>query len=185
MLIIPTSIPDVKIVEPKVFGDKRGYFMETWTDRDFVSAGISVRFVQDNESSSSRGVLRGLHFQAGDAAQAKLVRVVHGAVFDVAVDIRRNSPTFGKWVGEILSGENKRELFIPRGFAHGFLCLEQGTVFTYRCDNYYAPASERGIRYDDPAIGIDWPLHLVSDTPLNLSQKDTRHQSLAECDSLF
>ena len=185
MLIIPTSIPDVKIVEPKVFGDKRGYFMETWTDRDFVSAGISVRFVQDNESSSSRGVLRGLHFQAGDAAQAKLVRVVHGAVFDVAVDIRRNSPTFGKWVGEILSGENKRELFIPRGFAHGFLCLEQGTVFTYRCDNYYAPASERGIRYDDPAIGIDWPLHLVSDTPLNLSQKDGKHPSLAECDSLF
>ena len=185
MLIIPTAIPDVKIVEPKVFGDKRGYFMETWTDRDFTAAGISVRFVQDNESSSSRGVLRGLHFQAGDAAQAKLVRVVHGAVFDVAVDIRRNSPTFGKWVGEILSGENKRELFIPRGFAHGFLCLEQGTVFTYRCDNYYAPASERGIRYDDPAIGIDWPLHLVSDTPLNLSPKDGKHPSLAECDSLF
>ena len=185
MFIVPTAIPDVKIVEPKVFGDKRGYFMETWTLREFRQAGIAADFVQDNESSSNRGVLRGLHFQAGASSQAKLVRVVHGAVFDVAVDIRRASPTFGQWVGEILTGENKRQLFIPRGFAHGFLCLEDGTVFTYRCDNYYDPASERGIRYDDPAIGIDWPFHLVADIPLNLSPRDGHHPALADCDALF
>ncbi len=185
MFIVPTAIPDVKIVEPKVFGDKRGYFMETWTRREFLDAGIDVDFVQDNESSSNRGVLRGLHFQAGDAAQAKLVRVVHGAVFDVAVDIRQGSPSFGQWVGEILSGENKRQLFIPRGFAHGFLCLEDGTVFTYRCDNYYDPATERGIRYDDPDIGIAWPFQLVEGIPLNRSPRDCRLPLLADCDSLF
>ena len=185
MRIIPSSIPDVRIVEPQVFGDRRGYFMETWTRRDFAAAGITAEFVQDNESSSHRGVLRGLHFQAGDAAQAKLVRVIRGAVFDVAVDIRRSSPTFGQWTGEILSAENRRLLFLPRGFAHGFLCLEDETVFTYRCDNYYDPASERGIRYDDPAIGIDWPLALVAGTPLTLSPRDLHHPALAECPDLF
>ena len=185
MRIIPSSIPDVRIVEPQVFGDRRGYFMETWTRRDFAAAGITAEFVQDNESSSHRGVLRGLHFQAGDAAQAKLVRVIRGAVFDVAVDIRRASPTFGQWTGEILSAENRRLLFLPRGFAHGFLCLEDETVFTYRCDNYYDPASERGIRYDDPAIGIDWPFGLVEGTPLTLSPRDVHHPSLAECPDLF
>ena len=179
MLIVPTSIPDVKIVEPRVFGDRRGYFMETWTSRDFAAAGIEAVFVQDNESSSMRGVLRGLHYQAGGDAQAKLVRVVSGAVFDVAVDLRRSSPTFGRWVGEILSGENKRQLFIPRGFAHGFLCLEDHTVFTYRCDNLYAPAAERGIRHDDPDIGVRWPFDLVNGTPLVLSDKDLHFPALA------
>ena len=174
MLIVPTAIPEVRIVEPRVFGDRRGYFMETWTRRDFEAAGIGVEFVQDNESSSMKGVLRGLHYQAGPAAQAKLVRVVAGAVFDVAVDLRRGSPTFGRWVGEVLSGENKRQLFIPRGFAHGFLCLEDRTVFTYRCDNLYAPEAERGIRYDDPDIAVAWPLHLVEGLPLTLSDKDRR-----------
>lgn len=185
LLIAPSAISDVKIVEPKVFGDRRGYFMETWTKREFDAAGIPVTFVQDNESSSSRGVLRGLHFQSGDAAQAKLVRVVHGSVFDVAVDLRRSSPTFGQWVGEILSGKNNRQLFIPRGFAHGFLCLEDDTILTYRCDNYYDPAAERGIRYDDPDLGINWPFHLVADVLLTLSPRDTRHPSLAACNSLF
>ncbi len=180
MLIAPTAIPDVKIVEPRVFGDRRGYFMETWTRRDFAAAGIHAEFVQDNESSSMRGVLRGLHYQAGADAQAKLVRVVTGAVFDVAVDLRRDSSTFGKWVGEILSGDNKRQLFIPRGFAHGFLCLEDHTVFTYRCDNLYAPAAERGIRYDDPDIAVRWPLDLVKDVPLTLSDRDRKHPAFAD-----
>ena len=180
MLIAPTAIPDVKIIEPRVFGDRRGYFMETWTRSGFAAAGIDADFVQDNESSSMRGVLRGLHYQAGGAAQAKLVRVVAGAVFDVAVDLRRGSPTFGKWVGELLSGENRRQLFIPRGFAHGFLCLEDRTVFTYRCDNLYAPAAERGIRHDDPDLGVAWPFGLVAGVPLTLSDKDQRLPRFAE-----
>ncbi len=171
LLIAPSAIPDVKIVEPKVFGDRRGYFMETWTAREFAAAGIPVTFVQDNESSSSRGVLRGLHFQAGDASQAKLVRVVHGAVFDVAVDIRRASPTFGQWVGEILTGENKRQLFIPRGFAHGFAVLSPEAVFAYKCDSLYCPAAERGMRLDDPALNIDWQLPREQ---WILSEKDMR-----------
>lgn len=159
--------------------------METWTEREFRDAGISVSFVQDNESCSSKGVLRGLHFQAGEASQAKLVRVVRGCVFDVAVDIRKSSPTFGQWVGEILSGENHKQLFIPRGFAHGFLCLQDDTVFTYRCDQYYAPASEQGILYNDPAIGIEWPLHLLEGAPLVFSAKDKLHPLLAESTALF
>ncbi len=185
MLIAPTAIPDVKIVEPRVFGDRRGYFMETWTRRDFAAAGIHAEFVQDNESSSMRGVLRGLHYQAGEAAQAKLVRVVSGAVFDVAVDLRRASPTFGKWVGEILSGKNRRQLFIPRGFAHGFLCLEDHTVFTYRCDNLYNPAAERGIRHDDPDLAIAWPFDLVSGAPLTLSPRDLALPAFSSAPDLF
>ena len=180
MLIVPTAIPDVRIVEPRVFGDRRGYFMETWTRRDFEAAGIDATFVQDNESCSMKGVLRGLHYQAGAAAQAKLVRVVSGSVFDVAVDLRRASPTFGRWVGEVLSGDNKRQLFIPRGFAHGFLCLEDHTVFTYRCDNLYAPESERGIRHDDPDIAVVWPFHLVEGVPLTFSAKDRTLPALAD-----
>lgn len=185
MTITPSSLPDVKILTPKVFGDARGYFMETWTERDFLAAGIHTHFIQDNESTSSRGVLRGLHFQAGEAAQAKLVRVVRGKVFDVAVDLRTSSPTFGQWVGEILSGENHLQLYIPRGFAHGFLCLEDDTVFTYRCDNYYSPASERGIHYNDPTLAVQWPLHLLEGAPLIFSPKDTLLPPLANASDLF
>ncbi|MBR1593520.1 MAG: dTDP-4-dehydrorhamnose 3,5-epimerase [Alloprevotella sp.] len=169
MNYIPTEIEGVWIVEPRVFQDARGYFMETWREEDFNrGVGHEVRFVQDNESRSTRGVLRGLHYQRGAASQAKLVRVLQGEVYDVAVDLRRESKTFGKYVGVVLSGENKRQLFIPRGFAHGFLVLSETATFAYKVDNRYAPEAEASIRYDDPAIGIDWPLK----DGLLLSEKD-------------
>lgn len=156
-------------MEPRVFQDARGYFMETWREEDFNrGVGHEVRFVQDNESRSTRGVLRGLHYQRGAASQAKLVRVLQGEVYDVAVDLRRESKTFGKYVGVVLSGENKRQLFIPRGFAHGFLVLSETATFAYKVDNRYAPEAEASIRYDDPAVGIDWPLK----DGLLLSEKD-------------
>lgn len=159
MNYIATSIPDVWILEPRVFEDARGYFMETWREEDFNRAmGHEVHFVQDNQSMSSRGVLRGLHYQKGDASQAKLVRVLQGAVVDVAVDLRQDSPTFGQHVLVELSAENKRQLFIPRGFAHGFQVLSETAVFTYKVDNRYAPETECSIRYDDPTIGIQWPI---------------------------
>lgn len=172
MNYIKTAIPDVWILEPRVFEDARGYFMETWREEDFNKAiGREVHFVQDNQSMSSRGVLRGLHFQKGDASQAKLVRVLQGAVVDVAVDLRKDSPTFGKHVIVELSDENKRQLFIPRGFAHGFQVLSETAVFTYKVDNRYAPATECSIRYNDPTIGIDWPIKgeevILSDKDLN------------------
>ena len=155
MKAIKTEIPGVVLLEPEVFGDARGYFMERFSQRQFDELVGPVRFVQDNESKSHYGVVRGLHFQKGEYAQAKLVSVVRGRVLDVAVDIRRGSPTFGRHVAALLDGENKRQLFIPRGFAHGFAVLSDEAVFQYKCDNYYAPGSEGGIAWDDPALAID------------------------------
>ncbi len=173
MEYIKTKIDGVWILEPRVFEDARGYFMETWREEDFNRAiGHEVRFVQDNQSKSSRGVLRGLHFQKGDASQAKLVRVLQGCVVDVAVDLRKSSPTFGQYVMVELSEDNKRQLFIPRGFAHGFQVLSDTAVFTYKVDNRYAPETECSIRYDDPTIGIDWP---IKGDGVVLSEKDLMH----------
>ena len=174
MNYIKTEIPDVWVCEPKVFADARGYFMETWRASDFNEhIGHEVNFVQDNQSMSSRGVLRGLHFQKGEFSQAKLVRVLQGTVVDVAVDLRQASPTFGKYVMVELSEENKRQLFIPRGFAHGFQVLSDTAVFTYKVDNIYAPQAECSIRYDDPKIGIAWPI--TNPQELLLSEKDLQH----------
>ena len=174
MNYIKTEIPDVWVCEPKVFTDARGYFMETWRAADFNEhIGHEVNFVQDNQSMSSRGVLRGLHFQKGEFSQAKLVRVLQGTVVDVAVDLRQASPTFGKYVMVELSAENKRQLFIPRGFALGFQVLSDTAVFTYKVDNIYAPQAECSIRYDDPKIGIAWPI--TNPQELLLSEKDLQH----------
>ena len=177
MEYIKTEIDGVWIIQPKVFNDARGYFFEAWKKEEFEQHVGRVDFIQDNESKSSYGVLRGLHYQKGDSSQAKLVRVIKGRVVDVAVDIRRNSPTFGKYVMVELSDENKRQFFIPRGFAHGFLVLSDEAVFTYKVDNPYAPQSEARIRYDDPDIAINWPIDakdiLTSAKDLNaLSLKD-------------
>lgn len=176
-----TSIEGVKIVDAKVFGDRRGYFMETYKKPDFVTGGIACEFVQDNQSSSTRGVLRGLHFQI-EHPQAKLVRVTKGEVFDVCVDLREKSATFGKWEGVILSDENCRQLFIPRGFAHGFLVLSDVAEFCYKCDDVYHPADEGGIMWDDPAIGIQWPPLIGCDSfdpsQLIISDKDKMHPYL-------
>lgn len=158
MEYIDTEIKGVLIIEPKVFDDKRGYFFEAWKKEEFESHAGKVDFVQDNESKSSFGVLRGLHYQKGDASQAKLVRVIKGSVLDVAVDLRHDSPTFGKHVMVELSETNKRQLFIPRGFAHGFLVLSDEAIFTYKVDNVYAPKAEATIRFDDPDLGIKWPI---------------------------
>lgn len=177
MNVIKTEIPDVVIIEPKVFGDARGYFFESWNKRDFEEAIGPVDWVQDNESKSSYGVVRGLHFQKGDKAQAKLVRVVEGKVLDVAVDIRPGSPTLGKHVAVELSGENHRQVFIPRGFAHGFAVLSKEAVFQYKCDNLYAPEAEGAIAWNDPALGIDWKI--PADDVL-LSEKDRRHPMLKD-----
>ena len=159
MNYIKTDIDGPVIIEPKLFGDARGYFFESFRADEFRQMVADIEFIQDNESlSAHRGVLRGLHFQKGDAAQAKLVRVVRGRVQDVAVDIREGSPTFGKYISVELSGENHRMVFIPRGFAHGFAVLEDDTIFQYKCDNYYSPSAEGSIRWDDPSIGIEWKL---------------------------
>ena len=166
---IETKIEGVYIIEPRVFGDNRGFFMETYVRRDFEAAGICADFVQDNQSRSRKGVLRGLHFQKTHP-QAKLVRVLQGCVFDVAVDLRFGSSTYGQWVGEALSAENKRQLFIPRGFAHGFLVLSDSAEFTYKCDEFYHPEDEGGILWNDKDIGIDWPQL----EPLILSEKDQK-----------
>ena len=181
MNIIPTSIPDVLIVEPDRFGDNRGWFCETYNAERYRKAGIDADFVQDNESFSSKGVIRGLHWQSAPYTQAKLVHVVRGAVWDVAVDIRRGSPTFGRHVAEVLSAENRRQLYIPRGFAHGFIVLEDDTHFAYKCDNLYHPESERGMRFDDPALGIKWP---ALDRELVLSPKDLKHPLFADIEPL-
>jgi dTDP-4-dehydrorhamnose 3,5-epimerase len=157
MNVVATAIPDVLLVQPKVFGDARGFFYESFNRRDFRAAtGLEPEFVQDNHSRSARGVLRGLHYQVRQP-QGKLVRVTRGSVFDVAVDLRRSSPTFGRWVGEVLSEENQRQLWIPPGFAHGFLVLEDGTDFLYKATDYYAPEFERCIAWNDAGIGIEWP----------------------------
>lgn len=177
MNITPTAIPEVLIIEPKVFGDARGFFYESFNQRSFNAAvGKDIQFVQDNHSLSGKGVLRGLHFQIHPKEQGKLVRAVRGEVFDVAVDIRPNSPTFRKWVGVHLSAENKRQLWIPKGFAHGFLVLSDQAEFLYKTDNYYSPESERSTRWDDPSIGIEWPLTVEP----SLSQKDAAAPGLAE-----
>ena len=177
MEVIATDIPDVKVVVPDVFRDARGYFVETYNAERYAKAGIAVNFVQDNESRSSRGVLRGLHWQAGEHSQAKLVRVIRGAVWDVAVDIRKGSPTFGRHVSCELTAENGRQFFVPRGFAHGFVVLEDDTLFSYKCDNLYCKESERGMRFDDPALGIEWP---DLGCEFILSEKDTRHPVLKD-----
>lgn len=170
MNYIKTDIEGPVIIEPKVFGDERGYFFESFRADEFRREVADVEFVQDNESwSARRGVLRGLHFQKGDSAQAKLVRVVKGRVQDVAVDIREGSPTFGKYVSVELSGDNHRMIYIPRGFAHGFAVLEDDTIFQYKCDNYYNPASEGSIRWNDPVIGVKW---MLDQTEVILSAKD-------------
>ena len=142
---------------PRVFGDERGYFFESYNERAFIEGGIEAKFVQDNQARSTRGVLRGMHYQTGEFAQSKLVRVIEGEVFDVAVDLRPDSPTLHQWFGIHLSGENQKQLFVPRGFAHGYLVLSETAVFAYKCDNFYAKHAEGGLRYDDPAIGIEWP----------------------------
>ncbi len=183
MEIIETDIKDVLVLRPRVFEDARGYFLESYNQEAFDRAvGRPIRFVQDNESKSKYGVLRGLHFQKGEHAQSKLVRVVKGKVWDVAVDIRRGSPTFGKYVSVELSEENKRQFFIPRGFAHGFAVLSQEAIFQYKCDHYYAPESEGAIAWNDPDIGIDWP---VAASDILLSEKDKKHPRLADSLELF
>jgi dTDP-4-dehydrorhamnose 3,5-epimerase len=169
MNVIDTAIPDVKIIEPKVFGDSRGFFYESFNLKRFhETTGLDVEFVQDNHSKSGLGVLRGLHYQI-EQPQGKLVRVTSGKVYDVAVDIRQSSATFGQWIGEILSAENSRQFWIPPGFAHGFLVLAEGTEFLYKTTDYYAPEHERTIQWDDPGLAIDWP---VEDLTARLSEKD-------------
>ena len=167
--MVQTEIDGVWVIEPKVFNDARGYFMESFKEEEFCKNVGPVHFVQDNESKSSFGVLRGLHYQKGEFSQAKLVRVIKGRVLDVAVDLRRSSPTFGRYVSVELSEDNKRQFFIPRGFAHGFLVLSDEAIFTYKVDNAYAPQAEASIRYDDETIGIDWP---VAPEQMLLSPKD-------------
>ncbi|MEZ9665365.1 dTDP-4-dehydrorhamnose 3,5-epimerase [Vibrio cyclitrophicus] len=177
MKVIDTRIPDVKIIEPSVFGDERGFFMETWNQKQFeeLVTGKLTKFVQDNHSKSKKGILRGLHYQT-ENTQGKLVRVVSGEVFDVAVDIRKGSPTFGKWVGEYISEKNKRQLWIPEGFAHGFYVTSDEAEFVYKCTDYYNPSAERSIVWDDPEIGIEWPVS----TPPMLSEKDLNAHGLTE-----
>ena len=183
MHFIRTDISDVIVIEPKVHGDSRGYFVETFRqDKLEEFLGFKIHFCQDNESKSSKGVLRGLHYQLAPAAQTKLVRVIQGRVLDVAVDIRKNSPTFGQHVAVELSAENKKQLLIPRGFAHGFVVLEDDTVFAYKVDNYYSPENDRGILFNDETLGIDWTLEYKE---LNLSQKDTVQPTLAEAKDMF
>lgn len=182
MEAVRTEIPDVVILEPRVFKDSRGYFFESWSQREFDALVRPVRFVQDNESRSSYGVVRGLHFQKGAFSQSKLVRVIEGKVLDVAVDIRRGSPTFGRYVAVELTAESHRQLFIPRGFAHGFSVLSEFAVFQYKCDNYYAPMAESAIAWNDPSLDIDWRLRPED---IILSEKDRHHPLLSDCPDLF
>ena len=183
MNFIKANIPEVIIIEPKVFGDERGYFVETFRQGAFENfIGYRVNFCQDNESRSHHGVLRGLHYQLPPFAQSKLVRVIDGKVLDVAVDIRVGSPTFGEHVAVELSGKNKRQMFIPRGFAHGFVVLSETCTFTYKVDNYYAPQCDRGISFNDPTLDIDWQ---IDTTQLQLSEKDTKQLKLSDAKDLF
>ena len=179
MEYIKTDIEGVFIIEPKVFNDARGYFMEAWKQSEFNEHVARVDFIQDNESKSSFGVLRGLHYQKGETSQSKLVRVIKGCVLDVAVDIRKSSPTFGKHVKVELSEENKRQFFIPRGFAHGFLVLSEEAIFTYKVDNPYSPQTEAGIRWNDPALGIDWPIDF---SKVQTSEKDLKQPLLKDAE---
>jgi dTDP-4-dehydrorhamnose 3,5-epimerase len=180
MEFIRTEIPDVVIIDPKVFGDERGYFVETFRqDKLEEFLGFKVNFIQDNESKSSYGVLRGLHYQMNPAAQTKLVRVIKGKVLDVAVDIRKGSPTFGQHVSVELTEENKRQLFVPRGFAHGFTVLSDEAIFAYKVDNYYSPENDRGMAFDDDDIGVNWT---IPHHAMNLSEKDTKQPSFKDAD---
>ena len=181
MKMVDTKLPDVKILEPDVFGDHRGWFMETWSQKKLAELGVNLTFVQDNQSfTAKRGTLRGIHFQNGEWSQAKLVRVVAGAVIDVAVDLRKGSPTYSQWVGVELSAENKRQLLIPRGFGHGFVTLTDDVEFVYKVDNDYNKKSDRSVRFDDPQIGVDWG---VSDPVL--SDKDKNAPFLKDSDCSF
>lgn len=183
MTVLPTKLSGCFIVEPKIISDARGYFMESFNERTFKEAtGTEVHFVQDNQSYSTKGVLRGLHYQCGEFAQAKLVRVLSGEVLDVAVDIRPNSATYGQYVAEILSGENQRQLFLPRGFAHGFLVLSERATFFYKCDNFYNKESEGGIIYNDTTLNIDWQF---DDKELLVSEKDTVLPSFAHAKKVW
>jgi dTDP-4-dehydrorhamnose 3,5-epimerase len=182
MKFTKTSIVGLVIIEPRVFGDERGYFLESYNEKEFEQAICKVSFVQDNESKSSKGVLRGLHFQKPPFNQAKLVRCIAGRVLDVAVDIRKGSPTYGKHVAIELSGENKKQVFVPRGFAHGFSVLSETAIFAYKVDNKYAPESDSGIRYDDTELGIDWRL---PQEEVQLSEKDKELPSFKDLDSPF
>lgn len=181
MKITKTKLDGVLIIEPDVFGDNRGFFMESWNKKKMEEVGLYYDFVQDNHSKSTvKGTLRGIHFQKGDKAQAKLVRCVKGAVLDVAVDLRKNSPTFKQWVGVELSEENKKQLLIPRGFGHGFVTLTDDVEFLYKADNYYAPEADAGIRWNDPEINVEWG----AENPI-LSEKDKKNPFLKDCKELF
>ncbi len=182
MNVIKTDIDGVVIIEPRVFNDARGYFFESYSERDFNSQVGEIKFIQDNESRSQYGVLRGLHYQKGEYSQAKLVRVVRGKVYDVAVDLRKSSPTFGKYVGVELSEDNHRQFFIPRGFAHGFTVMSDIAVFQYKCDNFYAPQSEGAIMWNDPQLNIKWP---IPADKVILSEKDQHHPLLKDAEYLF
>ncbi len=182
MNFIKTEIEGLYVVEPRVFEDERGYFFESYNQAEFEKAGLHYDFIQDNQSKSGYGVIRGVHFQKGEFSQAKLVRVLEGTVLDVAVDLRKNSPTFGRHLAVELSAENKRQLLIPRGFGHGFSVLSETAVFAYKCDNIYNKASEGGIRYDDPALGIDWK---VDANKAILSEKDKVLPLMEEAEICF
>ena len=177
-----TGIEGLVVVEPKVFGDNRGYFMETYNYNDFKAAGLDMVFVQDNQSKSKKGVLRGLHFQKKNP-QGKLVRVVSGEVYDVAVDLRRGSDTYGKWYGVLLSAENKKQFYVPEGFAHGFVVMSETAEFVYKCTRFYDPSDEGGLMWNDTEIGIDWPV--PENAELLLSEKDQHHQPLKDFESPF
>lgn len=180
MKLVETALPEVKIIEPRVFGDDRGFFLESWNARTFAQAGLDAAFVQDNHSRSAKGVLRGLHYQLVQP-QGKLVRVVAGRAFDVAVDLRRSSPRFGQWAGTELSAENRRMLWVPAGFAHGFLSLEDGTDFLYKCTSFYDQEQDRSLLWSDPAMGIDWPLAGLGEPAL--SDKDREAPPLARAEA--
>ena len=182
MIFTKTELEGVYILEPRVFTDSRGYFFESYNEQEFKNNGLNYTFVQDNQSFSKYGTIRGLHFQKGEHAQAKLVRVISGEVLDVAVDIRRNSPTYGKHVAVKLSGENQKQLLIPRGFAHGFSVLSDTAVFTYKCDNFYCKEAEGGLCVNDPALGIDWQIDM---TKANVLQRDLNHPLLKDLESCF
>ncbi len=183
MTLTETEIPGLALIEPKVFEDNRGYFFEVYNQKTFYNSGINLAFVQDNQSKSQQGVLRGMHYQLEPFAQAKLVQVFKGKVKDVVVDMRQGSPTYGHWKSFILSEENKRQVFIPRGLAHGFLVLSKEAEFFYKCDHYYAKEHEGGFRYNDPSIGIDWELDQVEE--IHLSDKDKQLPSFAEAEKNF
>ena len=182
MKIIETPIPGLLIIEPRVFADDRGYFFESYNESNFEKNGLVYRYVQDNESKSHHGVIRGLHYQLEPYAQTKLIRVIRGTVYDVAVDLRKGSPTFGKWYGLEVSATNKKQFYIPKGFAHGFSVLSEYAIFSYKCDNFYNPASERGIRYDDSSLGIDWRL---TETEAVISERDKQLPFFADAEMNF